>query len=216
MQTAAPPDAAAELDMRQLRHHTKNALARILAQVSSELSTTSTARRVATEVERRVLLTARISDALFGLTRAPGPFDERLDSLCRAVVELMGEDGQCLALTCDIGCSVPPMLRDTVLRVAHEFVGNAVKHGMHVRLVGRIAVTVTGDGDGVRLEVADDGWGCGTSPRPGEGTSVAERLAAAVGGRVGLHRQDEKWTVATLRLPGLASLPIANPGPPAR
>ena len=200
---AANPGHAGDLDMRQLRHHTKNALASILAQVSSELSNNSTARRVASDVERRVLLTAHISDALFGLTRAPGPFAERLTSLCESVVELMGEDGQCLGLTCDVGAEVPPPQREALLRVAHEFVGNAVKHGMHVRLVGRIDVVVRAEAGGICLSVSDDGWGCGTSPRSGEGMSVADALARAVGGQVGLSRR-EGWTVATLLLPPVA------------
>ena len=77
-QVTAPHDPT-NLDMRQLRHHTKNALARILAQVSSQLSNSSASRRVANDVERRVLLTASISDALFGLTRTPGPIRRAID-----------------------------------------------------------------------------------------------------------------------------------------
>src|SRR3954447_23991989 len=41
------PDSQA--DFRQLRHQTKNALARIVAQVSSALSTNDSARRVAAD-----------------------------------------------------------------------------------------------------------------------------------------------------------------------
>ena len=204
-QQAAAPHDPTNLDMRQLRHQTKNALVRILAQVSSELSNSGASRRIADDVERRVLLTASISNALFGLTRAPGPFSDRLTELCEAVVELMSDDGQCLVITCDLQEPVPPSHHETLLRVAHEFVGNAVKHGMHVRLVGRIVVKVVRSGAETAMTVADDGWGFSSAPRPGEGMSVSAELAHAVGGRVGLAR-DGKWTVATLRLPDKPTL----------
>ena len=190
----------ASLDMRQLRHQTKNALTRILAQVSSDLSNSAASRRIADDVERRVMLTATISDALFGLTRSPGPFADRMTDLCEAVVELLSEDGQCLVVSVDADGPVPASHHETLLRVAHEFVGNAVKHGMHVRLVGLITVRVVVTAAETVLRVADDGWGCGSTPRQGEGMLVSAGLAQAAGGQVALAR-DDKWTVATLRLP---------------
>jgi two-component sensor histidine kinase len=194
----ARPDSQA--DFRQLRHQTKNALARIIAQVSSTLSTNDSARRVAKDVERRIVLTAQISDALFGLTRAPGRFEDRLCMLCEGVVDLSAESDQHLTLRCTAAGQVPLELQDVVLRVAHELVGNAVKHGMHVRLLGRIEVRVETQPDGIRLDVADDGWGCGRDPSEGEGLKLAGLLAGERGGRVTLERVGDR-TVATLCLP---------------
>ena len=99
---------------------------------------------------------------------------------------------------------MPLELQDVVLRVAHELVGNAVKHGMHVRLLGRIEVRVETRGQtGIRLDVADDGWGCGRDPSEGEGLKLAGLLAGERGGRVTLERVGDR-TVATLCCAGVA------------
>jgi two-component sensor histidine kinase len=192
----------AQADFRQLRHHTKNALAQILAQVSTGLSRNERSRAVAAEVERRVMLTAQIADSLFGLTRAPGPFDRRLAALCDAVVALIGEDDQYLTLVTTVHGEVPPKHQETVLRVAHEFVGNAVKHGMPMRLIGRIEVVVMADATGTVLDVIDDGWGCGCRPERGEGMGIAHALATAMGGQIVLERRRDR-TFARLELPAV-------------
>jgi two-component sensor histidine kinase len=200
--TMALPDAFndnPQADFRQLRHQTKNALARILAQLSTGLSVNDASRRVAADLERRILLTAQISDALFGLTRAPAPFEQRLWALCEGVVDLASEADQHLTLHCHVEGDVPPAHEQAVLRVAHEFVGNAVKHGMHMRLIGNIDVRIAAGEDGTTLDVTDDGWGCGRAPDHGEGMRVASVLAETCGGRVTLRRCDE-LTVARLVL----------------
>ena len=79
------------LEMRQLRHQTKNALQRILGVL---MATPQDAGGAWLEdVGRRVRLSAEISDALFGLTRAPGPMQGRLETLAGAVVALMSGPG---------------------------------------------------------------------------------------------------------------------------
>ncbi len=189
-----------EVDFRQLRHQTKNALTRILAQIADCVPASGPNQRMATELERRILLTAEISDALFGLTRAPGPLGERMENLCRGIVGLASDPDQYITLNCSVQTQhVPPALEEVILRVAHELVSNAVKHGMHMRLIGRINVEVSADKAGVRLEVTDNGWGCGREPAPGEGMTLASMLAAEHGGSLGLHRRGE-MTVATLWL----------------
>jgi two-component sensor histidine kinase len=196
----APSTVDPQIDFRQLRHQTKNALARILARVHVDLAAHPSARRVAGEVERHILLTAQISDALFGLTRAPGRFEERLFALCDAVVELASEPEQCLKFACTVSGEPDWRLHDTILRVAHELVANAVRHGMHMRLTGRISVSVVADAAGARLEVIDDGWGCGKAPHAGEGLRLANLLAQERGGAVTLARAADR-TVAVLCLP---------------
>ncbi len=190
----------AQADFRQLRHHTKNALAQIMAQVTTGLSHSARSEAVAADIERRIMLTAQIADALFGFTKAPGPFEQRLSTLCEGVVALIGEGDQYLTLTCTVQGDVPVTLQETVLRIAHEFVGNAVKHGMPMRLIGRIAVEVVVDAGVTVLEVIDDGWGCCCRPPLGEGMGVAGALAAAKGGRIDLERRRDR-TVARLELP---------------
>lgn len=192
MAASQPVDNVTTVDFRQLRHQTKNALTRILAQVSAGMTSPEACRRTAADVERRILLTAQISDALFGLTRAPGPFAQRLESLCDGVVGLASETDQYVTVSCCVSAEPSAAMADTVLRVAHELVGNAVKHGMHMRLLGRIEVSVSAVNAGLVLRVVDDGWGCGTTPLTGEGLSVAHALANAIGGKVSLQRVGDR------------------------
>ncbi len=197
MAFSQPFDNATTIDFRQLRHQTKNALARILAQVSTGLTSPDACRRTAADVERRILLTAQISDALFGLTREPGPFVDRLENLCDAVVGLASESDQYITVTCSVVAEPAPQHAETVLRVVHELVGNAVKHGMHMRLLGRIEVTAQHGATGLEIEVSDDGWGCGGAPAHGEGLSVATVLAEGCGGVISLKRAGDR-TVARM------------------
>ena len=203
MALTQPFENVTTVDFRQLRHQTKNALARILAQVSTGLSSPEACRRTAADVERRILLTAQISDALFGLTREPGPFTYRLENLCEGVIGLAGESDQYITFACSVAAEPRPHQTETVLRIVHELVGNAVKHGMHMRLVGRIEICVREKPAGFVLEVVDDGWGCGRAPAHGEGLSVAKALAEQCGGTVSLERSNEH-TIARLVVPHVA------------
>lgn len=196
----APIETVTQVDLRQLRHHTKNALAGILAQISSGLGVGDAQRRVAADLERRILLTANISDALFGLTRDPGPFDQRLQALCLGVIDLIGEPDQYVTLYCEVDGDVSLLHRETVLRIAHEFVGNAVKHG------DAHALDRPHQHSGAHRRASDYTRGqrrwLGMRPalRAGGGLRVAAVLAESLDGRVSLERCQER-TVARLVLP---------------
>ena len=136
--------------------------------------------------------TGDVAGALFGLTRPASSFKQRLWALANGVVELNGDSDQHVAVTCRIDGDVPASEQDTVLRLAREFVGNAVKHGMRMRLIGRIDVSVSSGGDGTTLLVEDDGWDCAGAP-------VAHDFSASFRGRVTLERRDE-CTLARLVL----------------
>src|SRR5689334_25003887 len=84
-------DAPLDLDLRQLRHHTKNALQRIIGLISEipGLCDTPAGEQVARELEHRIRLSATISNALFGLTESPGPMADRLRQLAGAIVDMM-------------------------------------------------------------------------------------------------------------------------------
>ena len=202
---AWPAHAADQLAMRQLRHQSKNALQRLLCQVSgfAGQQRDPAGRALAADLERRIVLSASLSDALFGMTRAPDPLAVRLEALCRAVVGLLSDGDQMLAVSVDVGGAVPGALDDVLVRIAHELVGNAVKHGMTLRMVGQIRVRVQVTPGLVVMTVADDGWGfCGSAGR-GEGLSIAHSLAERHGGMLQLCRSGE-MTVATLQLPLVA------------
>jgi two-component sensor histidine kinase len=189
-------------EFRQLRHQTKNALQRILFMIDAHpaLRQTEASRAVAADLHRRILLTAEISDALFGLTHAPAPFAERLGGLCEAMTALLGVPGQDIRLRLRLAGACPEPLQEAVLRVAHELVGNAVKHGLYARLAGEIEVRLENDGSELRLLVLDDGWGWAEPMVAGEGLSLARVIATREAGRVTLDRKGNR-TVAMLALP---------------
>jgi two-component sensor histidine kinase len=193
-----------ECDFRQLRHHTKNVLQQILLQIehAHDLKVTARGSQLLADLQRRILLSAQISDALFGITRSPAPMAERLRVLSDTTIRMLADEAQAIRLDVTVDGDCPEALRQLVLRVAHEFVGNAVKHGMHVRLAGSICVRlVTGTDGCTALVVTDDGWGWGFqgSPEAGEGLKIASDLAASAGGTISLFRTHV--TVAGLELP---------------
>ncbi|MFE6964094.1 sensor histidine kinase [Agromyces sp. NPDC057679] len=92
--------------------------------------------------------------------------------------------------------SVPPAIGAAVFRIAQEAVTNSRRHAHGAT---RVEVRVRVDGDGVRLDVRDDGEAV-VSARPGFGlTGMAER-AALLGGRCEAGPCDGGWTV-TAELP---------------
>ena len=80
-------DVGQDIDLRQLRHHTKNTLQRILGLIAEApgLYDTPAGEKIAQDLEYRISLSANISNALFGLTGVPG-FDGRTaTATCRCV-----------------------------------------------------------------------------------------------------------------------------------
>ncbi len=190
-----------DVDLRQLRHHTKNTLQRIIGLLSEipGLHDTPAGEQVARELEYRICLSAQISNALFGLTGAPGPMAERLRQLSGAMVELMREPDQIIRTGVSVRGCCPPPLREAVVRSAHELVGNAVKHGMRGRPNGRIAVRLTTLGGVTTLTVTDNGWGFEGTPRFGEGLTLARLFAERAGGSLDIDGTDGTSAILTLR-----------------
>jgi two-component sensor histidine kinase len=193
--------AGQEIDLRQLRHHTKNTLQRILNLIAEApgLYDTPQGEKIAQELEYRICLSATISNALFGLTDAPGSMADRLRQLSGSMVDLMRDPDQAIRVGVFVRGCCPPRLREAVLRSAHELIGNAVKHGMAGRPSGRIAVRLVTDEDSTTLTVLDNGWGFTGKPRSGEGLALTRDFAARHGGSLTMDGMD--GTVATLELP---------------
>ena len=184
-----PTNTTQAPELRQLRHHTKNALQRILLQVERcrELQATVDGRRLVADIERRIRLSSSVSDALFGLVSTPGRLEDRLRRLAEAVAELLGDPDQFVRVDVAVDPATPPGLDDVLLRIANEYLGNAVKHGLYARCAGFLLVRVDSlAGGAVRLRVTDDGWGFRCAPEQGEGLRLARILSARYGGTVGL------------------------------
>ena len=196
-----PGDAdVEEIDLRQLRHHTKNTLQRILGLIAEApgLCETPQGEKIARELEHRIGLSATISNALFGLTGAPGSIADRLRQLAGAVVDMMRDTDQMIRVGVSVRGCCPAGLRDTVLRSAHELVSNAVKHGLRDRPHGRITVRLVTDADRTTLTVLDNGWGFTGTPQSGEGLALARGFAARHHGSLTMDNDD--GTVVTLVL----------------
>ncbi len=178
-----------EVDLRQLRHHTKNTLQRIIALIAElpGLQDSPAGDTIARELEYRIGLSATISNALFGLTEAPGSMADRLRQLGGAVVDLMRAPGQVIRVGVLVRGTCPAALREAIVRGAHELIGNAVKHGMKNRPSGRISVRLVTEGGMTVLTVTDNGWGFSGTPRLGEGLALAQGFAERHGGSLRLE-----------------------------
>lgn len=195
-------EAVEALDLRQLRHQTSNTWQRMLYEVALLAGTAASpeARRIGQAIERRIAATAALADALFGFTAAPAPMRERLAAIGRHLLVAQGDERQQIHLEVEVEGEVPAALQQPVLRVALEMIGNAVKHGLHARLAGRIEVVLTAAAEAVTLSVRDDGWGLPDRTTPGEGLELMREIASARGGVIALHRQ-RGMTEARLTLP---------------
>lgn len=184
------PISGDTLALRLLRHHTKNTLQRILAEVvlidGSRLSLES--GRMLRDLERRIMLSASISDALFGMTGAPRAMEERLRTLCKGTIELLGDPDQIIRLDLAVAGDCPAHLCETVLRAANEMLGNAIKHGLHERMLGKIKVRLVSGTRETWLTVEDDGWGFCAAREEGEGLGLTQALAEQHGGSSSIRR----------------------------
>jgi two-component sensor histidine kinase len=194
-------DATPEIDLRQLRHHTKNTLQRMIGLIGElpGLQETPEGQQLARELQRRICLSATISNTLFGFTEVPGSMAERLRLLAGAMVDLMGAANQIIRVGVLVRGACPGHLRMAVMRAAHELIGNAVKHGMKGRPGGRISVRLLSHDTSTTLAVVDNGWGFSGRPREGEGLALARGFAAKHGGALRLEGDD--GAAATLELP---------------
>jgi len=202
-----PPAADTDwLSLRQLRHHTKNALQGLIAQIDAvpELQETEAGRRLAKSLQQRILLSATVSDALFGFTDGVAPLAVRLRSLCENVVRLFGGSDQVIRTEVTVDGSCPADLHEAILRSVHEMVANAVKHGLHARARGLIGITLRSDRSGTTLTVQDDGWGIDRSGGDGQGLEIIQALIARRSGILRLQRE-EATTLVVIRFPRAGS-----------
>ena len=195
------PARNGSLAVRLLRHHTKNALQRVIAQCEkADLRATKEGAALADDIQRRIMLSVSISDALFGVTAVPANFEDRLETLVEATVSLLRDDSQKIRTGTEITGQCPQLLIPVVLRVTHELVGNAVIHGMYQRRTGTILVSLRVSSNGsLRLLVDDDGWGPKNSA-PGEGTAILSEFVRAYHGSIILTRKGQ-LTTAEMSIP---------------
>ena len=116
------------------------------------------------------------SVATFGITRSPASMSQQLRTLSRSTIGMRAGGMQVIYPNVTVAGDCPEPLRQLVLRVAHEFVGNAVKHGMHGSVFGAASVhLVTGIDGCTSLVVTDDVWGVVRQPGCRRGTDNSGR-----------------------------------------
>lgn len=191
------------LSLRQLRHHVGNTWQRLLCElaVASAAAESEEARLLARDIEQRMSAAIAAADLLFGFTEAPGPFEARLEKLCRQILTTQASSAQRIALEVRVNAVCPPAMATAVLRVAREMMSNALKHGLHARARGTIQVEfATIASQGHVLRVIDDGWGPGGRMVAGEGSAVMRGIAQDLGGSVSLRRVGQQ-SIAMLAIP---------------
>ncbi len=126
-------------------------------------------------------------------------FQSRLQAACAAVLAGTADLEQQINLRCTVTGAVRAAAQDLLVRVAVEMVENAVEIGMHMRLLGSIAVTVSERRGGIGLEVADDGWARGLAACPNDWRCPSCIEAVRRGGAFSLERREDR-TIARLTL----------------
>ncbi|RVT98675.1 ATP-binding protein [Rhodovarius crocodyli] len=144
--------------------------------------------RLLRDLARRITLSVSLSDALFGIVSSPRSMHERMNSICAGTIELLGDPDQVIHLDLKLDGECPAHLRETLLRGTSEMLGNAIKHGLHERMVGRITVRLIVGISETRLTVEDDGWGFCAACEEGDGLGLTQALAEQHGGTSSVQR----------------------------
>jgi signal transduction histidine kinase len=194
--------AGIEIACRQLRQNTRAILQRVVCLIadSPTLGRTPQSAAFAQDLIGRICLSADLSDSLFDAAPLDG-LKSRLLILAKGLVRVFADPAQEIAVEVTAEGNIPSALNHVILRITHELVANAVRHGMHWRGRGRIRVRLTRRGQGpLRLTVSDNGNGFGTPIKHGEGLQLVQALAARHGGGMAISSALET-TVAVSIMP---------------
>lgn len=127
-----------------------------------------------------------------------------LDRLCADALEAAGRNGIGYAVSADEGIDLAADAAIPVALIVAEAVANALEHGFGDRDEGRIEIDLRRTGDGLQLDVRDDGRGLpaafDAAASPSLGLRIARLLARQLGGSFTLFHDGR--TVARLSLPG--------------
>jgi PAS domain S-box-containing protein len=217
--------AAKELLLQELRHRVKNNLNVMQSLISLTSSRTATpeAARVCREISGYVRCMAAMHSLL---SRAPAGDHVNLADMVRDIYAAASGLFPGLNVAADFALADVPLHLDKALpcgMLLNELFTNAFKHAFPDGRPGRVSVDLARRPDGwARLEVADNGVGCGGDGRAcglGVGMGLLRSLSAQLGAKLDLEA--EGGTVARLefdpggdrdRLRGLAGSGSAGRG----
>lgn len=143
--------------------------------------------------------------------RAEGAAERvNLAAVVREQVSLLAESYDHVTITTDLPAAAPVVGNELLSSVVDNLVSNAVHH--HDGPTPEVEVTVSAEGDHVRLAVADDGPGVPAGRRDelfdagvGEGTGMGlylvETIVDRCGGEIWIEDNEPRGTVVTVTLP---------------
>lgn len=176
-----------ELAFRQLRHNTRNTLQRIICLLADakELTILPGGAALAQDLIGRICSATELADSFYAVTQPHGGIAARLHALSRSLVRLYSGRTQEVDIRLSIEMECDGRFADILLQITHEFVGNALKHGLRNQIVGKIEISLTRNRAGsVILAVTDSGNGFAPAAKKGEGLGLAQELAAFHQGKI--------------------------------
>ncbi len=172
---------------RQLRHNTRNTLQRIICLIyeAPEFAALPGGAALAEELIGRIRASAELADSFHAVTQPHGGISARLQMLGRNVVRLCSAKRQLIDVRVSVSVDCHGQFADMLVQVAHELIGNAMKHGLRGFSTGAIEISLGQDCNGaVMLAVTDNGRGFASNGPMGEGLRLAGDLAAVYGGQM--------------------------------
>lgn len=147
----------------------------------------------------------RALEQIRGLAKGVMPVEHQADGLMAALRQLTQSASSAFSVPCRLESSGPVLLQDhtsasQLYRIAQEAVTNAMKHA-HPR---SIVIYLTRNGEGITLQVVDDGIGIpegAGNPGPGSGLSIMKYRAAALGATLRIERNPPGGTAVKCFLP---------------
>ena len=171
--------------LREIDHRTRNNYQTVVALIllQSQRATSVDVRQALAEAADRVRAVSLASEQLALTSEGLGTvrLGDHLHELCHQLKRGLTSDG--VLLHCDF--AEVTTRADTAIHlsiIVNELVTNALKHAFDDK-GGEIRVRCAPDGDGLQLEIADNGSGMTVSARqrPGLGTRLVERFVKELG-----------------------------------
>ncbi len=155
--------AEREILIREVHHRVKNNLAMILGLISLQRPESDSGRKeidnVLDDLSNRVQAIVTIHERLYKSDNlAFVGFRDYVGSLCETLVETLASPDCAISVdieACETALPVETLL--TIGLLTSEIVTNSMKHAFKGRHQGKIVVRLSEAGDGLRLEVGNDG-----------------------------------------------------------
>lgn len=195
-----------ELLFRELQHRVSNNLQVAAAMLGLQRRHIDhdAARRALDDASARLALIGRISRALYDPSGSGNDMRAFLEMLTEDLVVASGREDVRMKVSAPAGLVLDPNVTVPLALVVAESVSNAIEHGLP-DTAGSIHVHLERSGEGLSLQISDDGRGVppdfAIDQAPSLGLRIASALASQLGGRFALIPGPLRGAVARLDLP---------------